>query len=236
MAQPLAIYFFDLEGVELTALQALAAEWLPADERAVAGRYRQPARSCQYLAGRLLLRGLLARSMGAEPAAFELTLGPYGKPSLPGGPPFNLAHTEHWVALAFGGDSEVGVDIEVATRRLKPLELAEAVMHPEEWTTLRALEPTAQLEYFLAIWSAKEAYLKALGRGIAYGLTRLRVDLPAQRVIGPEGVTPLLPITSPPHHAAALVSLGHTPVPPAQYHITQLANLARPDTVDWALW
>lgn len=236
MAQPLAVYFFGLEGVELAALQALAAEWLPADEQAVAARYRQPARGCQYLAGRLLLRGLLARSMGAEPAAFELTLGPYGKPGLAGGPPFNLAHTEHWVALAFGGDSEVGVDIEVATRKLKPLELAEMVMHPEESLTLRALAPAAQLEYFLAIWSAKEAYLKALGRGIAYGLTRLQVDLPAQRVIGPEGITPLLPITSPPHHAAALVCLGHPPVPPAQYRITRLAELTRPDAVAWTRW
>ena len=73
--------------------------------------------------------------------------------------------------------SRVGVDVEEVRPRRRLDALAARVLNDEEHAAwLRLDDADEQLRSFLRVWTAKEAYLKALGIGIA---TRLR-DVPAR--------------------------------------------------------
>ena len=67
----------------------------------------------------------------------------------------------------------LGVDLERWRPRPRALELAARYFAPGETRRLRALPADAREAAFLRLWCAKEALLKAHGRGLAFGLHRL---------------------------------------------------------------
>lgn len=148
--------------------------WLDESERK---RYRRPARpeaQRRFLLGRALLRERLGRALGIEPGAVVLRHSAEGKPHLgEAGPEFNLSHSGHWVALALSHAGPVGLDLE-QPRKPRPLQaIARHYFHPDEARALEALEGSALETGFYRLWTLKEAYLKALGTGLAGGLDRL---------------------------------------------------------------
>lgn len=77
-------------------------------------------------------------------------------------PFFNLSHSGDLVMLAIS-DTPVGCDIE----RLHKTILSPHVFHPQELAHLRSLpQGDIQNREFLRLWTAKEAFLKAIGTGI----------------------------------------------------------------------
>lgn len=91
----------------------------------------------------------------------------------------SVSHTRGLVACAVARGCEVGIDVEWRGRRLEPTALAERFFAPEEARALRALPALpayARSERFLTLWTAKEAFVKARGEGIALGLARVRVE------------------------------------------------------------
>jgi 4'-phosphopantetheinyl transferase len=126
--------------------------------------------------GDAAVRSLIARYAGVVPAALELVPGPHGKPALPAGAlRFNLSHSGGTTLVAFALGVEVGIDVEHArvVRRRAAL-LARCFTEAERVRLGRAPDPDAAL---LAAWTAKEAVVKAIGRGLAYGLGRVELDL-----------------------------------------------------------
>jgi 4'-phosphopantetheinyl transferase len=78
---------------------------------------------------------------------------------------------------------EVGIDVE----RIKPCEdferIAERFFSPPEVQALRAIPPKFRPFAFLAYWTRKEAFTKALGAGLQMDWTSFAVSLlPAQTV------------------------------------------------------
>ena len=90
---------------------------------------------------------------------------------------FSVSHSGSFAVVAIvEGGARVGVDVEAVRRRGRLVALAARVLNDEEHAAWLDLDDDAErLESFLRTWTAKEAYLKALGIGIA---TRLR-DVPA---------------------------------------------------------
>ena len=77
-------------------------------------------------------------------------------------PFFNLSHSGDFVMLAIS-DTPVGCDIEHLHKAI----LSHHVFHPQELARLRSLpEGDARNREFLRLWTAKEAFLKAIGTGI----------------------------------------------------------------------
>ncbi|WP_313919488.1 4'-phosphopantetheinyl transferase superfamily protein [Tahibacter sp.] len=129
-------------------------------------------RQAQVFLLRLLSAYLLRRVDAAE-----LEVGAHGKPALAaGGFDFNLSHSGGAAVVALGRGVEVGVDLESPGRPRPHAELARRYFcGPEAQSignTPEALRETA----FLRLWTAKEAVLKALGRGLAFGLDKLEFD------------------------------------------------------------
>jgi len=125
------------------------------------------------------LLGLLAGYLHCAPAQVRLERGEHGKPFLPERPglQFNLSHSGGALLLGIGHAQPLGVDIETAARRRPVLELARRYFSAAETAALGRLDAARQQEAFLNLWSCKEAVVKALGRGIGFGLARVAFDL-----------------------------------------------------------
>jgi len=102
----------------------------------------------------------------------------HGKPYVldAGHPNFNLSHGGERIALAFARRHAVGIDVEALRRRHSSLELAARFFDAAETRALAALAAGERERAFVNLWTCKEAVLKALGRGLAFGLDRLRFE------------------------------------------------------------
>ena len=125
------------------------------------------------------LRRRLAGYLGGAPERVGLERGEHGKPFLPERPDlqFNLAHSGGALLFAIARAQPLGIDIETDARRRPALELARRFFCAAEADALARLDAARRQAAFLELWSCKEAVVKALGRGIGFGLDRLAFDL-----------------------------------------------------------
>ena len=132
---------------------------LDAAERAHAARLLRRADRARFLQTRAALRCLLGRRLGCPPDAVRFATDPGGKPRLAGGarPAFNVSHAGAWALLALAETGEVGIDIERCDPARDLAGLHAAILAPNE--------ATGDIG-FHARWVAKEACVKAVGRGI----------------------------------------------------------------------
>ncbi|MEA3291426.1 MAG: 4'-phosphopantetheinyl transferase superfamily protein [Pseudomonadota bacterium] len=147
------------------------------DEHARAGKIRSRQRRTNYAAGRALLRRLLHDYTGIPPADLAFRYGEHGKPALRenvGGETlcFNYSDSGSRALYAFALGAELGIDLETLPRRIDHRRLAKRVLTDNERRRLFSLPADRQQEAFLACWTRKEAYGKALGIGIRYPLNR----------------------------------------------------------------
>ena len=124
-----------------------------------------------------IARGWLSEVLGVAADAFDFAIGPHGRPELSlAGLDCNWSHSGDRLAVALGEGVRVGIDIEAIRPRPRALELARRYFAPAESDALAALPAERREAAFLRLWCAKEAVLKAHGRGLAFGLDRLRFD------------------------------------------------------------
>ncbi len=93
----------------------------------------------------------------------------YGKPCLKNTPNFhfNLSHSGQWVVCAVS-NVPVGIDIE----EIVPIDLKIAIRFfaKEEIKDLFSLVEPERLPYFYDLWTLKESYIKAIGKGLSIPL------------------------------------------------------------------
>lgn len=137
----------------------LPAIWLIATDRRPA---TLPERSALR---RGLARSILANQFNLDPEAVALDHEPAGRPLIANphgsGLHLSLATRAGLVAVALS-HQPAGVDIEGVELTAEP---PLAALHPGERAMLQALPPPARPLAFAQLWSAKEAYVKALGTG-----------------------------------------------------------------------
>jgi 4'-phosphopantetheinyl transferase len=128
-----------------------------------------------------LVRTLLGSMLGKAPAALDFVIGEHGKPELAhaehAGVRFNLSHTKGLVACGVTEGDDLGVDVEQIERKLEIDSLARSVFSDDEQATLALIQGAARRERFFQHWTLKEAYVKAMGRGISLPLRSLHVRI-----------------------------------------------------------
>lgn len=123
------------------------------------------------------VRRWLAPQLDCPAHAIPLLRDAYGRPRL--GAPFDdgdvgWSHSGEGLLIAYARGWVLGVDLERERPRPRALELARRFFRQSEAAWLAAQSDTAaQASAFLRLWCAKEAVLKAHGRGLAFGLHRL---------------------------------------------------------------
>lgn len=158
------------------------ARLLAPDEQLRANRFHFERDRQRFIAGRGILRTILGRYLGCDGGEVQFCYGPRGKPALtePSAKQplyFNLAHSGDMAVIALADNQEVGIDVE----QIRPIADMEQIVQrffavPEQ-TVLLALPVEQRQEAFFNGWTRKEAYLKALGDGLARPLDQFCVTL-----------------------------------------------------------
>lgn len=164
---------------EVQAALPLARRWLDPEEAQRAARFVFEEHRNDFLASRLLTRGVLAAYAGQPPEQLRFSRSPTGKPALAGAEfVFSLSHSHGVCALLVSATGRVGVDIECQQTKRADISIAEHYFDPREYRwILLGQDVSDRYRRFLIIWTLKEAVLKAEGSGLSLPLDSVAVQL-----------------------------------------------------------
>jgi 4'-phosphopantetheinyl transferase len=163
----------DLDSGQLERL----AEGLDQDELARAGRFHFERDRLRFMAGRGLLRHILASYLDVAPNALQFGYTGNGKPYLlsPTALHFNVSHAAEVLVVAVARDRQLGVDVEVLPLEAADDGVAKLVFCSAEQEALEGLDAANYSRVFARLWTRKEAYIKADGRGMTLRLDHIDV-------------------------------------------------------------
>jgi 4'-phosphopantetheinyl transferase len=147
------------------------ARTLDGREQAAATRRRDRARD-RYVVAHGAMRALLGEVLDQSPSRITIDRRcahcadpDHGKPVVVGAPSFSLSHSGTVGLLALSRP-RVGIDVEIVRPRVHLDRLARRVFDETEYAQWAARPDVERLPAFLRAWTAKEAYLKAVGLGL----------------------------------------------------------------------
>jgi 4'-phosphopantetheinyl transferase len=214
--------------VDLDASADDSSELLDAAERDRAASYVRTLDGARFAASRAVLRRILSHYLGTDPTALQFTAGPGGRLVLarqhvrPGQGTarlqFSLSRSASvaLVAVCAGPASAafVGADVEAIVVRDGLTDLAAARFGPAEAACISSGGCAgSSLRSFYRHWTAREAWLKAIGAGLA-ALSDVEFEcrpVPAVRFRSTVAALPDLRLhllDSPPGYAVALAATG----------------------------
>jgi 4'-phosphopantetheinyl transferase len=166
--------------VAVNTLEKLRAT-LSADELERANRFKFDLHRNRYIAGRGILRSILAGYLETVANALEFSYSAHQKPELtpathPNGLHFNLAHTGDLALIAVTNTGPLGVDVEEVRVVRDVGDLVARFFSQRENELFQQLAPEKKSAAFFNLWTRKEALLKATGEGITGGLNRVEVS------------------------------------------------------------
>jgi 4'-phosphopantetheinyl transferase len=207
--------------------EAIAELWpfLDAPEQARADRFRLADDRDSYIAAHGLLRATLSCMAGIAAADLRFRTTESGKPALDRAQAmpdlhFSLTHTRGLAACAVGRPHELGIDAE-AWRLPAPIELAARYFAPTEALLVAEQELAERPSTFYRLWTLKEAYLKAIGHGLAVPLDSFAFTL--------DPITITVPV---PDHAATWYFAEFRPGP--EHSLALAVRSPQPVLVDAA--
>ena len=153
--------------------------WLDEQERSRYERFHFRDHRHEYLVAHALLRSTLSHYGDRQPAAWSFVRNAYGRPEIEGAdgrPPlrFNLSHTAGLVVCAVTRSAAIGVDVEAIGRMGDLAAIAAASCAPVELADLNALAGDEWVQHFFSLWTLKEAYCKAVGKGLSMPLQQIQ--------------------------------------------------------------
>lgn len=175
-AQSVHLYIVDLKNYQPPAAAECAAA-LPESEWAMARNFATPILQTNALTTRFLTRSILSKYLSLTPRDIPMNRDDLTKPTLGGAFThlhFNISHTQEYFVLALTENALIGIDVENIERKIDIFNIAKRFFHHEEYQALlNAQHPT---DTFFRIWTQKEAFVKAIGEGISFGLEKFCVD------------------------------------------------------------
>ncbi|GAB1404865.1 MAG: 4'-phosphopantetheinyl transferase superfamily protein [Lentimicrobiaceae bacterium] len=164
-----------LEEATFEKLRPELLKLLPAQTCNKVNAFHHSNDSQRSLLGELLARQLLKKATGGPLPHEAFMPGEKGKPAHQGiqGVHFNITHSGEWVAVAISSN-HVGVDVEkirripdgVARRFFSELE--------NQWLDAAKNEDERK-EIFFTLWTLKESFLKAIGKGLTKSLSSFTI-------------------------------------------------------------
>lgn len=149
-------------------------------EQARAQRFSSAQHRHDFVVAHALKRMALSGRSGLQPTTLRFEMGPHGRPELAPSyalaPPlrFSLSYTRGLVGCAVARGTSLGFDVQLRDSDA-PASSAERFFCGEERRWLRAQSASSPLG-FHALWTLKEAYLKALGGELTSGLASCWIE------------------------------------------------------------
>lgn len=164
-------------GFSLDELHRLEAT-LSDDEKERAARFHFTADRDRFIAAHGCLRDVLSRYLHGEPAQFDFSTNPHGKPALRDHQlEFNLSHSGDFALIAITRERKIGVDVERIRSGISAHVIAQQYFSKHEFAELQSLPVEQRETAFFTCWTRKEAYIKAQGLGLSLPLESFDVSL-----------------------------------------------------------
>ena len=174
-----------------------AYDLLSGDERQRAERFHFPDDRRRFVMTRANLRQVLGDYLEGDPKGLAFEYSEFGKPNLSSPNTdlcFNVSRSRERSLVACTRGREIGVDIECIRLDLQVDDLAERFFSPEENEKLRAVPADLRHLAFLRCWTCKEAYAKAIGKGLSLDPRGLNVSVVLDDLTFPASATKSLAV------------------------------------------
>lgn len=163
-----------------TTIKELAG-LLSQDEMAKANRFRFQKHKRRFVVARGVLRHLLGNYLQINPKEVKFQYGDRGKPYLTNTTDnnslqFNISHSQEYALHGFVYNHPIGVDLEYLREMKDAAQIAQRFFSAQEFRLLDNLDSRQQQRLFFKLWTAKEACLKATGKGLADSLESVKID------------------------------------------------------------
>ena len=142
-----------------------ALSYIPENKQKRIKRFLKYEDSLRTLIAEVLIRKIIMQELKIPNGEIFFKINNYGKPYLKDWDEFhfNISHSGKWVVCAIS-NKPVGIDVE----RIKDLniKIADRFFSKEEVEDLYKIKKSERLKYFFDLWTLKESYIKADGRGM----------------------------------------------------------------------
>lgn len=139
-------------------------------------RFRKYEDALRSLIGDVLARYLICRRLKIVNKDIVFGANEYGKPFLKNcrDVEFNISHSGKWVACSLG-NLPTGIDIE----QIRPIDMgiAQRFFSKEEFKNLMSKNISEREAFFYDLWTLKESYIKAVGKGLSIPLNSFTISI-----------------------------------------------------------
>ena len=124
--------------------------------------------------GRKLLKTAVLREFGVDSDTLTIAKGEHGKPYFPDRENifFNISHSGDFVAAAVG-ECPIGIDIQVV-RNIRERMIDKLCNNDEKQFISNCPDKD---KAFIILWSLKESYIKAIGKGMSFPMSDINFKL-----------------------------------------------------------
>lgn len=130
----------------------------------------------------ILLRFIICNRLGVRNNDIFFYMNEFGKPFLKhfNNFHFNISHACEWVVCAVY-NMPVGIDIE----NIQPVDIhiAKRFFSKPEYNDLLNMDDLNRLSYFFDLWTLKESYIKAAGKGLSIPLNSFSFRIEGDNII-----------------------------------------------------
>lgn len=207
----------DVVTIASTSTEAMSCDELDAATRRLtepellrASNIRLDMPRAAFVVGRLLLRTTVARIADVRFEDVVIEVEATGRPALTG------ALSDYFVSIAHSGsrvvvgvaNQQIGVDVEQLRQSAPSPQLMARVCSPDELRLLENMNDADRAAAFVKVWTRKEAYGKAIGVGIGFGLPSVTVGASGSNIVSGTGDWQVANLDVDPRYAAAVVAEG----------------------------
>lgn len=132
-----------------------------------------------HMACRGLLRLVVSQYVRQDPKQIQFSYNSYGKPYVLSHPAFmfNVTHSGNWFYIIVSQNDEVGIDCELINNKNID-NLARQILNRKDYAQFKDLSQQVKPTRLIQAWTQKEAFIKAIGKGLFYQrLKDIHVDL-----------------------------------------------------------
>lgn len=151
---------------------------LSIEEQNQAQRFQFDKDQKRFIITRATLRIILSRYLDQSPSSLHFDYGLYGKPILSNDSlKFNLSHSHQLALYAVTSNRELGIDLELLQTNFPYQDIVNYCFSNQEKAKFEQLPDHLRHQAFFNAWTRKEAYLKAIGKGLSLPLDQVEVSL-----------------------------------------------------------
>jgi 4'-phosphopantetheinyl transferase len=153
---------------------------LSAEEKKRAKRFHFPIDQKRFSVTRTLLKKKLSGIINLPAPYIVFSFSKFGKPELESKSPkiyFNVSHSGNLGLVAISDLGPIGIDVEQFRSEMTTADIAKRFFSKAEIESYLSLPEDQKLQGFFNCWSRKEAFIKAVGKGLSLPLHTFDVSL-----------------------------------------------------------